>query len=93
MVGRTPLFSIHSTIADEQGAQHACNSTSVQPSGTIITGFFITSTGKKLPLFCTETLRLTADELLVVEVVDAHGAAYLVHGLSGGLAGLLRSFP
>ena len=42
MVGRTPLFSIHSTIADEHGAQHACNSTSLTPSGTIIAGFFIT---------------------------------------------------
>ena len=34
------MASIHSTIADEHGAQQACNSTSCNPSGTIIAGFF-----------------------------------------------------
>ena len=33
MVGRTPLFSSHSTMADEQGAQHACKSTRSQSAG------------------------------------------------------------
>jgi hypothetical protein len=30
-------------MADEQGAQQACNKTSLIPSGTMIAGFFITS--------------------------------------------------
>jgi hypothetical protein len=46
MVGWTPFANIHSTMADEQGAQQACNSTlpassSISPSGTMIAGRFL----------------------------------------------------
>ena len=42
-------------------------------------------------LLGTETLSLTAYQLLVVEVVDLHGPAHFVHRLDSRLAGLLRS--
>ena len=41
MVGRSPCNTIHSTMADEHGAQQACNSTSPTPSGISIAGFFM----------------------------------------------------
>ena len=44
-------------------------------------------------LFYAVALGLTADELFIVEVVDLHGAAHLVHGLGSGLAGTLGSLP
>lgn len=36
MTGRMSWDSIHSTMADEQGAQQACNSTSLSPSGMMM---------------------------------------------------------
>jgi hypothetical protein len=46
MVGFNSCFTIHSTIAEEHGAQQACNSTlpsslSRSPSGKTIAGLFI----------------------------------------------------
>ena len=59
MVGRTPLAINHSTIADEQGAQQACNSTLSQPSGIKIAGCF----NSKLLLLTSYLLLLTSDIL------------------------------
>ena len=35
-----PCCIMHSTMAEEQGAQQACSNTFVDPSGTVISNFF-----------------------------------------------------
>ena len=42
--------------------------------------------------FFSEALGLLADELGIVEVVDAHGLADLIHRLGSNLTGLFRTF-
>ena len=44
-----PLASIHSTMAEEHGAQQACSNTSLTPSGATMDGFlcFIPQSNKK----------------------------------------------
>ena len=37
-------------------------------------------------------LGLTANELCVVEIVDAHSLAHFIHGLCSSLASFLRTF-
>ena len=48
--------------------------------------------GGDFSLFVSEALSLLADELGIVEVVDAHGLTNLIHRLGTHLARLFRTF-
>ena len=71
-MGRTPCASIHSTIAEEQGAQQACSNTSCASSGISISLFCFFTPAKVNIIFHTAKLSSFFEEKEIKKGLAMH---------------------